>query len=272
MLDDRTIETIARAYHMAEKNRQQTRPPSVVYPGFTAEDAYAVQRKWVQIKLGEGNRIKGHKIGLTSRAMQRQANITEPDYGALMEDMFYQDGAQIPISRFIQPRLECELGFVIGRPLHGPDCTIFDVLDATDYVVPAAEIVDGRSYRVDPETNTPRCVFDSIADNAGNAAVVVGGRPVRPMDVDLRWVAALCYRNGIIEESGVAAAVLNHPANGIAWLANKLAPFGITLEPGQFVLSGSFTGVVAARAGDQFHIDYGPLGSISCCFAEAKGA
>jgi 2-oxo-hept-3-ene-1,7-dioate hydratase len=133
-------------------------------------------------------------------------------------------------------------------------------------VVPAAEIVDGRTHRVDPDTNQPRCVLDSIADNAGNAAVVVGGRPIRPMEVDLRWVAVLCYRNGIIEESGVAAAVLNHPANGIAWLANKLAPFDVALEPGQFVLSGSFTGVVEARAGDQFHIDYGPLGSISCRF------
>ena len=138
--------------------------------------------------MAEGNRIKGHKIGLTSRAMQRQANITEPDYGALMEDMFYQDGAQIPMGRFIQPRLECELGFVIGRRLKGPNCTIFDVLSAIDYVMPAAEIVDGRTHRVDPETNTPRCVLDSIADNAGNAALVVGGRPIKPMEVDLRWV------------------------------------------------------------------------------------
>jgi 2-oxo-hept-3-ene-1,7-dioate hydratase len=266
MLDRETIEVIARGFHVAEKQRQRVRPPSVVYPGFTIEDAYAVQRKWIEIKLAEGNRIKGRKIGLTSRAMQRQANITEPDYGALMEDMFYPDGALIPVGRFIQPRLECELGFVIGRPLKGPDCTIFDALSATDYVVPAAEIVDGRSHRVDPETNTSRCVLDSISDNAGNAAVVVGGRPIKPMDVDLRWVAALCYRNGIIEESGVAAAVLNHPANGIAWLVNKLASFDIGLEPGQFVLSGSFTGVVEARAGDQFHIDYGPLGSISCRF------
>jgi 2-oxo-hept-3-ene-1,7-dioate hydratase len=266
MLDARTIEHIARGYHSAEKQRERMRPPSVVYPGFTTEDAYAVQRKWVELKVAEGNRIKGHKIGLTSRAMQRQANITEPDYGALLEDMFYQDGAQLPMRRFIQPRLECELGFVIGKRLKGPDCTIFDALSATDYVVPAAEIVDGRTHRVDPDTNQPRCVLDSIADNAGNAAVVVGGRPIRPMEVDLRWVAVLSYRNGIIEESGVAAAVLNHPANGIAWLANKLAPFDVALEPGQFVLSGSFTGVVEARAGDQFHIDYGPLGSISCRF------
>ena len=121
-----------------------------VYPGFTIEDAYAVQRRWVEIKVGEGNRIKGHKIGLTSRAMQRQANITEPDYGALMEDMFYRTAREIPMGRFIQPRLECELGFVIGRRLKGPNCTIFDVLSATDYVVPTAEIVDGRTHRDRP--------------------------------------------------------------------------------------------------------------------------
>ncbi len=266
MLDEATIDALARAYHAAEKERRRTRPPSVLHPGFTIGDAYAVQRRWVELKLAEGNAIRGRKIGLTSRAMQRQAGITEPDYGALLADMFYGDGAEIPMGRFIQPRLECELGFVLGRRLKGPGCTIFDVLSATEYVVPAAEIVDGRTYRIDPETDKPRSVLDSIADNAGNAALVVGGRPIRPLEVDLRWVAVLCHRNNVIEESGVAAAVLNHPANGVAWLVDKLAPFDLALEPGQFILSGSFTGTVEARAGDVFHIDYGPLGSISCRF------
>ena len=266
MLDDRTIDVLARAYHVAEKERHRTRAPTVLHPGFAVEDAYAVQRRWIEIKVAEGGVIKGRKIGLTSRAMQRSSNIDEPDYGTLMADMFYSDGAQIPMSRFIQPRLECELGFIIGKRLRGPNCTIFDVLNATDYIIPSAEIVDGRTHRVDPETGAPRKVLDSIADNAGNAALVVGGRPVRVMDYDLRWVGVLCYRNGIIEESGVAAAVLNHPANGVAWLANKLAPFDIALEPGEFVLSGSFTATVDARAGDQFHVDYGPLGSIACRF------
>ena len=189
MLDDRTIEALARAYHVAEKERRRTRAPSILHPGFSTEDAYAVQRKWIEIKVAEGAVIKGHKIGLTSRAMQRQANITEPDYGALLEDMFYADGAHLPMGRFIQPRLECELGFVIGRRLKGPNCTIFDVLSAVDYVTPAVEIVDGRTHRVDPETGGGRHVNDSIADNAGNAALVVGGRPIKPMEVDLRWVS-----------------------------------------------------------------------------------
>jgi len=266
MLDAATIDSLAHAFHRAEKEKVQVRPASAQYEGFAVEDAYAVQRRWVEIKVAEGNRIKGHKIGLTSRAMQRQVGIDEPDYGALLEDMFYQTGAEIPRSRFFNPRVECEIGFVIGKRLKGPDCTIFDVLNATDYVVPAAEIVDGRSLRVDPETGKARTVLDSIADNAGNAALIVGGRPMRPMDLDLRWVAALCYRNNVIEESGVAAAVLNHPANGVAWLANKLAAFDIALEPGQFVLGGSFTGMVEARAGDTFHIDYGPFGSVSARF------
>jgi 2-oxo-hept-3-ene-1,7-dioate hydratase len=267
MLDNSAIDALARAYHRAERSRQRTRAGSVLHPGFTVDDAYAVQRRWIDIKVAEGNRIRGRKIGLTSRAMQRSAGLSEPDYGALMADMFYESGADISMSRFIQPRLECEIGFVIGKRLKGPNCSIFDVLSAVDYVVPAVEIVDGRTHPVDPQTQQRRSVLDSIADNAANAALVVGGRPMRPMDLDLRWVAALCHRNSVIEESGVAAAVLNHPANSVAWLANKLALFDVALEPGEFVLGGSFTGVVEARAGDTFHIDYGAFGSISCHFS-----
>lgn len=141
------------------------------------------------------------------------------------------------------------------------------MLSATDYVIPALEIVDLRMTR-DPERDgkANRKVFDTISDNAANGALVVGGRPIRPLDVDLRWVGALCYRNGVLEESGIAAAVLNHPANGIAWLANKLALHGQRLEAGHLVMAGSFTRTVNARAGDTFHVDYGPLGSISCRF------
>jgi 2-oxo-hept-3-ene-1,7-dioate hydratase len=265
-VDDSTIEAIARAYHEAEKERRRIRPPSAQYPGFSIDEAYAVQRRLVALKLAEGRTLRGRKIGLTSRAMQSIAGIDEPDYGALLDDMFYPDGGAIPVNRFIEPRLECEIAFIIGRALEGPGCTIFDVLSATDYVVPAVEIVDGRTLHEDPETGAPRRVQDSIADNAGNAALVMGGRPVSPSEVDLRWVAALCWRNGVVEESGVAAAVMNHPGNSVAWLANKLATYGVALEPGQVILSGSFTRTVPARAGEVFHIDYGPLGSIICRF------
>jgi 2-oxo-hept-3-ene-1,7-dioate hydratase len=165
------------------------------------------------------------------------------------------------------PRVEVELAFILKDRLSGPECTIFDVLNATDYVVPAIEIIDARIQQIDPETKVTRKVFDTISDNAADAGIVLGGRPVKPDAVDLRWVAAMLYRNGVIEESGVAAAVLNHPANGLAWLANKLHPHGVTLEPGQTILCGSFTAPVAAKAGDTFHVDYGSLGSISVRFA-----
>jgi 2-oxo-hept-3-ene-1,7-dioate hydratase len=233
----------------------------------TIDDAYAVQRAWVDLKLQEGRVMRGHKIGLTSRAMQVSSQIDEPDYGALLDDMFFDDCSALPHDRFIVPRLEVELAFVLGRPLEGPGCTIFDVLAATDYVTPALEIIDARIHQVDPETQRPRKVFDTISDNAANAGVVLGGRPVRPGDLDLRWVSAVCYRNGVIEESGVASAVLNHPANGVAWLANKLARHGASLAAGEIILSGSFTRPVTASKGDVFAVDYKDLGVVSCRFA-----
>ena len=132
--------------------------------------------------------------------------------------------------------------------------------------IPALELIDARCHNIDPETQRPRKVFDTISDNAANAGVILGGRPIKPDELDLRWISALLYRNGVIEETGVAAGVLNHPANGVAWLANKLAPYDVQLEPGQIILGGSFTRPVAASRGDTFHVDYGNMGSISCRF------
>jgi 2-oxo-hept-3-ene-1,7-dioate hydratase len=217
----------------------------------------------VKAKLAEGRVVRGHKIGLTSRAMQQASQITEPDYGTLLDDMFFEQGGDIPFTRFIAPRIEVELAFVLGKRLQGPNVSIFDVLAATDYVVPAIEIIDARIEQLDRETGAMRKVFDTIADNAANAGIVTGGRPVKPDAVDLRWVGALLYKNGVIEETGLAAAVLNHPATGVAWLANKLAPWGECLEAGEVVLGGSFTRPATARPGDTFHADYGPLGSIA---------
>jgi len=260
------IDTIARQLDAAERTKVQIGHLSSVYPGMTIEDGYAIQRAWVALKLEAGRVLKGHKIGLTSRAMQQAAQINEPDYGALLDDMFFPEGADIPMARFIEPRVEVELAFILRKPLKGPGCTLFDVLEATDYVTPAVEIIDARIQRIDPATKAMRRVMDTISDNAANAGIVLGGRPVKPNDVDLRWVSALCYQNGVIEETGVAAGVLNHPGNGIAWLANRLEPHGITLEPGQVVLAGSFIRPVFVKAGDTFHVDYGPLGSIAFRF------
>lgn len=266
MLDEATLERLAAELHQAEKCREQIRQPSLAYPDITLEDAYAIQRRWVAQKIAEGRTLKGHKIGLTSKAMQASSQIDEPDYGALLDDMFFSEGSDIPLDRFIVPRVEVELAFVLAKPLRGPNCTLFDVLNATDYVIPALEIIDARCHQIDPQSQRPRKVFDTISDNAANAGVVMGGRAVRVDALDLRWVSALMYRNGVIEESGVAAGVLNHPANGVAWLANKLAAFDVALEAGQVILSGSFTRPVAARRGDTFHVDYGVMGAIGCRF------
>ena len=266
MLDASVIQQCAARLDAAERSRQQIRQFSLEHPEISIEDAYAIQRAWVDMKIKDGRKLIGHKIGLTSRAMQVSSNITEPDYGALLDDMLFDEGTDIPFERFIVPRVEVELAFILGRPLKGPNCTIFDVLDATEYVIPALEIIDARIHQVDPDTKVTRKVFDTISDNAANGGVVMGGRPIRPHDMDLRRVPAILYRNGVIEESGVSAAVLNHPAKGVAWLANKLAPYDVTLQPGQIILGGSFTRPVAANPGDSFHVDYDQLGSIACRF------
>ena len=267
MLDQDTIAALALHLHRAEAAREQVRAPSLDYPSITIADAYAVQREGIRLKLAEGRTIRGHKIGLTSRAMQMSSQIDEPDYGTLLDDMFFDDGATIPAGRFIVPMVEVELAFILSRRLEGENVTLLEVLSATDYVIPAIEIIDARCHRVDPDCGRPRKVMDTISDNAANAGIILGGRPIKPLDVDLRWIAALLYRNGVIEETGVAAGVLNHPGNGIAWLARKFAPHGVALEAGQVILAGSFTRPVAARPGDTFHADYGPMGSISCRFA-----
>ncbi|MGH8822833.1 MAG: 2-oxo-hept-4-ene-1,7-dioate hydratase [Rhodoferax sp.] len=266
MFSDELITRLAGELHQSEKTRVQLEHFSKRYPDMTVEDGYAVARAWVQIKLAEGRVVKGHKIGLTSRAMQVSSQITEPDYGTLLDDMFFPEGSDIPFTRFIAPRIEVELAFVLGKRLRGPHVTIFDVLAATDYVVPAIEIIDARIEQFDRHSKVPRKVFDTISDNAANAGIVTGGRPVKPDTLDLRWVSALLYKNGVIEESGVAAAVLNHPANGVAWLANKLGAWGESLEAGEVVLGGSFTRPTTALRGDTFHADYGPLGAISFRF------
>ena len=266
MLNPDTVQALARELYDARKRRTQVRHFSMRHPSMTIEDGYAIQRAWVALELADGRRIKGRKIGLTSRAMQLSSQITEPDHAPLMDDMFFEQGSDIPIDRFIAPRIEVELAFVLGKPLQGPGVTLFDVLAATEYVTPAIEIIDARIEQFDRETKAPRKVFDTIADFAANAGIVTGGRPVRPDAVDLRWVGAMLFKNGVIEETGLAAGVLNHPANGVAWLANRIAAFDERLNAGDVVLAGSFTRPTTAVAGDTLHADYGPLGTVSLRF------
>ena len=217
MLSQQQLEDIAKQLHEAENSRTMIPRLTATYPDMTVEDSYAVQGKWVERKVADGKRLVGRKIGLTSKVMQEATGITEPDYGAIFEDQIFENGSVIEHAQFSNVRIEVELAFVLKEDLSGPNATIFDVLRATEYVVPALEIL---SSRIEMEGRT---IVDTISDNAALGAMVYGGNPVAPDAVDLRWVSALLYRNESIEDTGVAAAVLNHPAMGVAWLANKLA-------------------------------------------------
>jgi len=260
------IDALARELYQARKTRTQVRHFSLRHPQMTIDDGYAVQRAWVALEMADGRSIRGRKIGLTSRAMQQASQIDEPDYAPLMDDMFFQPG-DIPSERFIAPRVEVELAFVLATALRGPAVTLDQVLEATEYVTPAVEIIDARIEQFDRETKAPRKVFDTIADFAANAGIVLGEVRVKPGATDLRWIGAILKKNGIVEETGLAAGVLDHPARGVAWLANKLAPHGEQLNAGDVVLAGSFVRPVAAAHGDDFLVDYGPWGAMSIRFA-----
>lgn len=259
MFSQDLIQQLARELHESERSRVQVEHFSRRFEGMSIEDGYAVSRAWVAIKRAEGRTVRGHKIGLTSRAMQIASQIDEPDYGTLLDDMFFAPG-DIPTDRFIAPRVEVELAFILKRDLAGTDVTVDDVLDATEYVTPAIEIIDARIEQFCRHTKLMRRVQDTISDNAANAGVILGGRRVHPREVDLPWCGAILRLNGAVEETGLAAGVQGHPAIGVAWLAMKLAPWGEHLAAGEVVLAGSFTRPVAARRGDRFEADYGPLG------------
>lgn len=261
MLPTEAIAAIADELAEAERDRRTIPLLTARYPDMTVADSYAVQNEWRRRGIASGRRPVGRKIGLTSKVMQAATGITEPDYGAIFADMVFDNGSVIEHGRFANVRIEVELAFVLGAPIDGPGATIFDVLRATEYVVPALEIL---SSRIDLPGRT---IVDTISDNAAMGALVYGGNPLRPDDIDLRWVCALLYRNETIEESGVAAAVLNHPATGVAWLANKLGEHGDRLDAGEIVLAGSFTRPLWVEPGDTILADYGPMGTISCRFA-----
>jgi 2-oxo-hept-3-ene-1,7-dioate hydratase len=243
----------------AAKERRQAEQLSKRWPAIDFDDAYAIQKLTIDARVAEGRKIIGHKIGLTSKAMQRSSGIDEPDYGVLLDDMMFVDGAKIPTANFCVPRIEVELAFVLGKPLKGPGVGLIDVLRATEYVVPSLELIDAR-------LKDPRKIFDTISDNGAAAGIVLGGRPVGPNEVDLRWAGAALYKNGEIEETGLASGVMGHPAMGIAWLANKVGPHGITLQPGHIMLSGSFTRPVWCSKGDTVQADFGTLGNVAVQF------
>jgi 2-oxo-hept-3-ene-1,7-dioate hydratase len=260
MLDPDVIEKIAA--ELAEADRTKSVIPRITtrYPDATVEDSYAIQGVWRDQMLASGRRLVGRKIGLTSKAMQQATGISEPDYGVMFDDTVWENGSTIPFDDFSNVRIEVELAFVLKAPLEGPHCSLFDVLRATEYVTPALEVLNSH---IELEGRT---IVDTISDNAAYGGMVLGGVPMRPDQVDLRWVSALLYRNETVEETGVAAGVLNHPATGVAWLANKFHEHGARLEAGEIILAGSFTRPMWVSRGDSVLCDYGPMGTITCRF------
>lgn len=260
MLDQEKVVSIAEALIKADETKTTIPLIAANNPGMTIEDAYAVQKVWAQKKVEGGATKVGRKIGLTSKVMQQATGIDEPDYGVIFDDMVFDSGSVIDFDRFSNVRIEVEIAFGLKKPLKGPNVNVFDVLDATSFVVPALEVLNSH---VEFEGRT---VVDNISDNAAMGVMVLGAQPTDVRDVDLRWAGALLYRNESIEDSGVAGAVLGHPAQAVAWLANKLAAHGQHLEAGEIILSGSFTKPMWVERGDTVHAEFGSLGGVTCRF------
>ncbi|MGL3149540.1 2-keto-4-pentenoate hydratase [Microbacterium sp. A82] len=260
MLTPEVIEQIAD--ELAEADRTHGVIPRITarFPDATIDDAYAIQGIWRDKNLASGRTLVGRKIGLTSKAMQQATGITEPDYGVMFDDTVYRSGADIPFDDFSNVRIEVELAFVLKHPLEGPNCTLEDALAAIDYAVPALEVLNSH---IELEGRT---IVDTISDNAAYGAMVLGDVHLSPDEIDLRWVPGVLSRNGEIEETGVAAGVLGHPATGVAWLANKFHQHGARLEAGEIILAGSFTRPMWAHKGDEVRCDYREMGTITCRF------
>lgn len=261
------IEQAAADLVEAERTQVQIGHLTQRHPGMTLDDAYAVQKALLAHKLAEGRKVIGWKIGLTSRAMQDALKIDTPDSGVLFDDMLFESGCTVPKGRFIQPRVEAEIAFVMKAPLSGETVTGADVIAATDYVVPALEILDTRVLRVDPATGETRKICDTIADNAANAGIVVGAEQHRINAHDLRWIGAIVAANGTVEETGLGAGVLNDPVESVVWLARRMATYGQQIEAGQIILSGSFIRPLECPPGTEIRADFGAFGSVECGFA-----
>jgi len=261
------IASAASSLYQAETTNQQCGLISLAHPDMTLDDAYAIQAAFVEQKIASGRQVIGWKIGLTSRAMQQALNITTPDSGVLLDDMLFATGDTVPAGRFIQPRIEAEIAFVLKAPLQGSDVTRDDVLAATDFVSPALEILDTRILRQDPTTGKTRIIYDTVSDNAANAGIVLGTEKHNPGKTDLRWVGAVVKRNEIVEETGLGAGVLNDPVTGIVWLVHRLADYGQGLSAGEVVLSGSFIRPIETPSGSVIDADFGQFGQVQLNFA-----
>lgn len=266
MLNDADIAAAARDLLKAEDDRQQIGLLSLRHPDMTLDDAYAVQSAQIAQKLAVGRKIIGWKIGLTSKVMQDALGIDTPDSGVLYDDMLFANDGTVPAGRFIQPRVEAEIAFVMKAPLSG-DVTRDDVIAATDYVCPSLEILDTRIVRKDDATGRTRRIVDTVSDNAANAGIVLGETRSAIDAFDLRWVGAVVQKDAEVVTTGLGAAVLNDPVSGLVWLARRMGQYGQRIEAGQVVLSGSFIGPIECPSGTRIDADFGAFGRVSTSFA-----
>lgn len=254
----------ALALFNAEKLGKQIPLISRQYPEMDMDDAYRIQDALIEMKLTDGLKRVGWKIGLTSKAMQNALNIDIPDSGVLFDNMVFPTGCSIPADRFIQPRVEAEIAFVMKDDVNEP--TFEAIRAATDYVAPSIEILDTRIVRQDPKTGQTRKVFDTISDNAANAGIMLGDQRHAVDAFDLRWVGAIMKRDGVVEETGLGAAVLDDPLISMQWLVERLAKYGQKIRAGDIVLSGSFIKIVEAPSGSSFSADFGSFGQVEVSF------
>ena len=259
-MDDLTRAAAAEQLLAAYATRTPVEPLTATHEDMTLEDAYAIQLLQVERRRDEGRVVRGHKVGLTSVAMQKLLGVSEPDYGHLLDDFFHLEHAPVPVSSFLQPRVEPEVAFVLKRPLKGPGVTVHEALRAVDFVLPALEIVDSRirDWKIG--------LLDTIADNASSGAVVLGSTPTDVGAVDLRLAGATFHRNGQVVGTGAGGAVLGSPVNSLVWLANTVGARGITLEEGDVVLPGAVCAMVPVAAGDTFTATFAGLGSVTARF------
>lgn len=235
-------------------------PLSETYPDLDIEDAYAIQLAQVSDWVAQGRRIGGTKVGLTSLAIQKQLGVNQPDFGHLMDDTFYLSEEEIPISSFLQPRIEPEIAFVLKKDLAGPGVTPAQAIQAIDYAFASMEIVDSRvaDWKIK--------ITDTIADNASCGGIVLGSQPVRVDAQDLRLTGAVLYRNGQIMHSGAGAAVMGSPVTALVWLANTLGRLGTTLKAGSVVLPGAITPMIPVAPGDVITATFAGMGSVTARF------
>jgi 2-keto-4-pentenoate hydratase len=263
VVDQRVREEIAGALLDAYATRKPIEPLTQCHPDLTTEDAYEIQSLQVASWIAGGARVKGHKVGLTSAAMQRQMGVHQPDYGQLLDRMFWLEHEPIPVSRFLQPRVEPEIAFVLSKPLRGPGVTIADAVAAVGCVLPALELIDSRIR------NWKIGLPDTIADNASSGGVVLGSTPAGLSGTDLRLAGCNLYRNGVLAGTGASGAVLGSPLASLVWLANTVGARGVELLQGHVILPGSITASIPVGEGDTVTATFAGLGSVTARFCEA---